>query len=98
MAYIRKHRGKYQVQIRRKGFAPITKSFHLLADAKEWARHVERQADRGELGPDRKELERITLADLIKRYLKEVIPTKKGAEIETIVNGGAKSGHWAAQK
>lgn len=85
MAYIRKHRGKYQVQIRRKGFAPITKSFHLLADAKEWARHVERQADRGELGPDRKELERITLADLIKRYLKEVIPTKKGAEIETII-------------
>lgn len=83
MAYIRKHRGKFQVQVRRKGFSPITKSFNLLADAKEWARHIERQADRGELGPDRKELERITLADLIKRYLKDVIPTKRHGETDT---------------
>lgn len=83
MAYIRKHRGKYQVQIRRKGYAPITKSFSHLADAKEWANHQERQADRGELGPDRKELERITLADLITRYLKEVIPTKRHGETDT---------------
>ena len=65
MAYIRKHRGKFQVQIRRKGFSPITRSFNLLADAKEWARHTERQIDRGELGPDRKELEKITLAVIV---------------------------------
>lgn len=31
MATIRKHRDKYQVQIRRKGFAPITKTFHKLS-------------------------------------------------------------------
>lgn len=84
MATIRKHRDKYQVQIRRKGFAPITKTFHKLSDAKEWATHQERQADRGELGPDRKELERITLADLIKRYLKEVVPRKRHGETDTV--------------
>lgn len=83
MAYIRKHRGKFQVQIRRKGFSSITKSFSLLADAKEWARHIERQADRGELGPDRKELDRTTLADLVTRYLKEVVPTKRHGETDT---------------
>ena len=85
MAYIRKHRGKYQVQIRRKGFSSISKSFVLLSDAKEWATLQERKADRGELGPDRKELENITLADLVTRYRNEVVPSKQGAEIETIV-------------
>ncbi len=85
MASIRKQRDKYQVQIRRKGVAPLTKTFTLLADAKEWARHQERLADRGELGPDRKELEKITLAELVQRYIDEIIPAKKGAEIEKIV-------------
>ena len=77
MATIRRHRGKFQVQIRRKGFSPITKSFNLLSDAKEWARHVERLADRGELGPDRKILETITLAELVIRYRDTILPDKK---------------------
>jgi integrase len=85
MATIRKHRDKYQVQIRRKGVAPLTKTFSLLADAKEWARHQERLADRGELGPDRKELERTSLGELVQRYLDEVIPSKKAADIERIM-------------
>ena len=85
MATIRKHRDKYQVQIRRKGVAPFTKTFSLLADAKEWARHQERLADRGELGPDRKELERITLGELVQRYLNEVVPFKKAADVEKIM-------------
>lgn len=83
MATIRKRGERYQVQIRRTGFPTITKSFLLLADAKEWANLQERQADRGELGPDRKELERITLADLITRYLAEVVPLKRHGETDT---------------
>ncbi|QND56594.1 hypothetical protein [Mesorhizobium huakuii] len=63
----------------------MTKTFGLLADAKEWARHQERLADRAELGPNRKELERITLAQLVQRYLDEIVPAKKGAAIERIV-------------
>jgi integrase len=38
-------------------------------------------ADRGELGPDRKELERITLAQLVERYKIEVLPRKRGTTI-----------------
>lgn len=85
MASIHRHRNKYQVRVRRKGLPTITKTFHKLSDAKEWATLQEHQADRGELGPDRKELERITLASLVTRYRNEVVPTKKGAEIETII-------------
>jgi integrase len=83
MATIRKHRDKYQVQIRRKGFCRITKTFIQLADAKEWARLQERLADRAELGTDRRELDRLTLGGLIKRYLEEVIPTKRHRETDT---------------
>ena len=83
MASIHKHRDKYQVRVRRKGLPTITKTFHKLSDAKEWATLQERQADRGELGPDRKELERITLADLIDRYLKEIVPRKRHGETDT---------------
>lgn len=85
MATIRKKQNKYHVQIRRKGIAPLSKTFALLADAKEWARHQERLADRGELGPDRKELERTTLGELVQRYLNEVVPFKKAADVEKIM-------------
>jgi len=85
MASIRKRGNKYHVQIRRIGFPTVTRTFLKLADAKEWATFPERQADRGELGPNRKELERIVLSDLVKRYRDEVVATKKGAEIETVI-------------
>lgn len=85
MATIRRQRDKYQVQIRRKGFPPVTKSFHQLSDAKEWARDMERQADRHGLVPKSKELDKTTLADLVRRYRDEVVPKKKGADVETIV-------------
>lgn len=85
MATIRKRGNRWQVQVRRKGEAPLARTFTLISDAKEWARHQERLADRGEIGPDRKELDRITLAELVQRYIDEVVPTKKGADIEKIV-------------
>mgnify|MGYP002622099056 FL=1 len=83
MATIRKRGDRYHVQVRRSGFPTQTRSFLKLSDAKEWATLQERQADRGELGPDRKELERITLADLIDRYLKDVVPRKRHGETDT---------------
>ncbi|MGI9400932.1 MAG: site-specific integrase, partial [Rhizobiaceae bacterium] len=79
MATIRKHRSKYQVQIRRQGQANFSKSFHNLRDAKEWARYAESLADRGELPQRTNKLKRITLRDLVERYLGLITPTKKGA-------------------
>ncbi|MBX3598076.1 MAG: tyrosine-type recombinase/integrase, partial [Rhizobiaceae bacterium] len=85
MATFRKRLDKWQVQIRRKGFAPISRSFRTKADAQEWARHWEQKADRGELPANTKELEITKLSKLVERYQVEVLPTKKGAEIERII-------------
>ena len=85
MATIRKHRDKFQVRIRRKDASPLTRSFSSYSDAKEWATLQERKADRGELGPDRKELEKVTLSKLVERYRDEVVPMKKGGDVETVV-------------
>lgn len=85
MASIRSRGNKYHVQVRRRGLPSLTKSFLSKRDAEAWARQKEVQADRGELGPNRKALDGITLGCLVKRYKQEVVPAKKGAEIERIV-------------
>ncbi len=85
MATIRKRGGRYQVQVRRKGFSPVTRSFLLKSNANEWARHVETQADRQELAPNRKILERLTLGDLVSRYRDSVIPTLRAADKEIYI-------------
>lgn len=85
MATVRKHRDKWQVQIRRAGLRPMSQSFALRKDALEWARHMERQADRHELPTDPKALQRVTLGDLVRRYRDAVSPRKKTVATETIV-------------
>ncbi len=85
MASIRKRAAKWQVQIRRIGHRPITKTFTLRKDALEWARETERQVDRCELPGDPKILQRLTLGDLVRRYRDTVSPRKKTAATETVV-------------
>ena len=85
MASVRKRNGKWQAQIRRKGQAPITKSFYSKADATAWARKKEYQADRQELQPNTKILHHTKLKDLLIRYRDEVSPSKRGGSIETVI-------------
>lgn len=86
MATFRKRNGKWQVQVRRQGSPIQSRSFLSKADADEWAREMERRHDRQELGPDRKVLKSITLAELVERYRDEVLPNKpKSKEVETII-------------
>ena len=47
MARINKQRGKWIVQIRRKGFPGVYKQFLVLKDARKFARTVESQMERG---------------------------------------------------
>ncbi|EKS30923.1 tyrosine-type recombinase/integrase [Afipia felis] len=84
MASIRKHRGKWQVRVRRDGVA-VSKSFLVKKDAELWARDTELKADRAELPPNIKQLARITLAELVIRYRDEVTPSKKTAASEIVV-------------
>ncbi|TPK71892.1 site-specific integrase [Mesorhizobium sp. B2-4-17] len=85
MASIRKRNGRWNVQVRRKGSSPRSRSFLVKADALEWAREIERSLDRQELGPDRKTLKGITLAELVTRYRDEVLPKKRSCRFETIL-------------
>jgi hypothetical protein len=55
LATIRKHRGKWQVRVRREGVA-VTKTFTGKQDAQTWARQTEAKAERRELPPDIRKL------------------------------------------
>ena len=81
MATIRRRSDKWQVQIRRTGQSPISKSFTKKPDALAWSRKMEAAADRGELanthsGP-------ITTRTILERFRDEITPKKKGASPET---------------
>jgi integrase len=85
MASFRKRGSKWQVQIRRKGLHPFSRSFLTLKDARAWARHLEAQADRRDLPPDRRVLDQMTLGDLVRRYLDSVTPKKRSCASERAV-------------
>jgi integrase len=84
MATSRKRRRRWEVQIRREGHRPFSKSFYVRKDAEAWARQKEVEADRHELGSDPRLLQRVTLADLIKRYRDTVSIRKRTAAAEQI--------------
>ena len=82
MASIRRRKSKWQAQVRRLGHPPLTRTFHLRADAELWSRQTEAQLDRGGLPMDSRSLRSHTLADLLERYANEVVPQKRGANRE----------------
>jgi len=81
MATFRKHRGKWQAQIRRVGHPALSKSFELKEDALRWVRHQERRIDLGELSPavGKSETSNLTVGELLERYCSEVLPKKRSA-------------------
>lgn len=95
MATIRKRNGKYQVQVRVQGCAPLSKTFTRLEDAKTWARLTEVEAEQIGLPADPRILARTTVGTLLERYRDEVIPKKRGAEYETIIVNAMLRQQWA---
>lgn len=86
MATIRKLRGRWQAQVRRRGMKPRCKSFDTKLEAEKWARDLEAQVDRFGAAPDTKILESTTLGQLLERYQREISPSKRGSvqEIQRI--------------
>jgi len=86
MATIRKLRGRWQAQVRRRGMKPRCKSFDTKLEAEKWARDLESQVDRFGAAPDTKILEVVTLGQLLERYQREISPAKRGSvqEIQRI--------------
>ena len=82
MATIRRLRGKWQAQVRRRGIAPKAKSFDSKVDAEKWARGLEAELDRAGVLPDTRLAEQMTIRELLERYLVEITPHKRSAATE----------------
>ena len=83
MASFRQRGSKWQARIKRDGFPDQVKSFEAKAEAERWARSVESEMDRGSY-VSYTEAQKTTLADLIQRYMAEVLPSMKGAPEDSI--------------
>lgn len=81
MAYFRKRSGSWVVEIRRKGYEPISRTFDLKAEGEKWASEIEAKMLAGRY-VDTREAEATTLGQALERYAREVTPSKKGAKRE----------------
>jgi len=82
MARINKQRGKWIVQIRRKGHPNVYKSFIDLKDARKFSRTVESQMERN-IFEDYSGASGTTLKEILIKYRDEKTVLKKGVESET---------------
>jgi integrase len=83
MATIRKLRGRWQAQVRRRGTKPRCKSFDTRQEAERWARELEAQVDKFGAAPDTRILESTTFGELMERYQREVTPQKRSSAQES---------------
>ncbi|MCV2362489.1 site-specific integrase [Paucibacter sp. DJ1R-11] len=83
MASIRQRQGRWQARITREGHPDQVKTFGSKSEAERWARAVEAEMDKGHF-VSLAEVQRTTLADIIKRYVREVTPTMKSAPEDTL--------------
>lgn len=88
MASIRQRKSRdgtvtYQVQVRREGFAPLTKTFSTKAMAAAWAREQDSKIDRGGY-EDLTALRQQTVGKLLQRFLDERVPKRIGRRWETV--------------
>lgn len=79
MASIRYRSSKWQARVSRKGQQSLVKTFLTKEDAQRWARSIEVKWDKGAY-TNLHQAEKITFAELIERYLREVTPSMRGAK------------------
>lgn len=84
MATIRKRGEKWQAQIRRRGQTQ-SRTFIQRADAQRWAKQTEIEADRKGLVTDFRSLERLTVSDVLSRFIATIIPNRRGRQNESII-------------
>ena len=74
---------QWQAKVRRKGYPSQSRTFMYKEDAERWVRAIEREQETTGF-VDRREAEKNTLAEVLKRYQKEITPNKKSAAIESV--------------
>lgn len=83
MATIRLHGNKWQVRVYKKGHKTLIKSFLTKRDAEKWARQVEVELDKNTYS-NTSIAEKTTFKDLIQRYMREVTPSMRSANEDSI--------------
>ena len=78
MSSIRKRNDRYQVQVRRRGYAPVSKTFTSRTAAKKWIQVTEADMERGSYAPPPS----VIVCEILKRYQQDILPTHKGADVE----------------
>ena len=81
MSTIRKRKGKWFVEIRKKYFKPIRKTFEYKFDAEKYAREKQAEIDKGFL-VSYEQAQSTKLSELLERYRTEITSKKKGATVE----------------
>ena len=74
---------QWQAKVRRRGFPSQSRTFMYHDDAERWVRALEREQETSGF-IDRREAEKNTFREVLIRYQKEITPSKKSAEIETV--------------
>ena len=74
---------KWQARIRLTNYNPITKTFLRKTHALQWAKETEIQIEKVLLSSKYERTED-TLQEILKRYLSEITPNKKGYQVEEI--------------
>jgi hypothetical protein len=77
MATFRNRNGKWQARVQTKGHATLSKTFINKADAERWAKQIEVEMQKGSY-TNLVLAERTTFAEIIERYIVEVLPTMRG--------------------
>lgn len=81
--------GRWKAVVRRKGWPTTVKTFRVKKDAEDWARSVEDEMARG-VFVSRRAAETTTVKEALDLYLREITPTKKGANSTNREPGRAK--------
>jgi integrase len=69
----------WQARVIRKGFPTRSKTFRGKKEAEQWARSIESEMDKG-VWRDYSRAETTTVADMLARYAREVLPDKKARQ------------------
>lgn len=83
MATFRNRNGKWQARVQIKGHAAQSKTFINKVDAERWAKQIEVEIQKGSY-TNPALAERTTFAEIIERYITEVLPTMRGGKADYI--------------
>lgn len=83
MATFRNRSGKWQARVQIQGHAAQSKTFINKADAEKWAKQAEVDIQKGSY-TNLVLAERTTFAEIIERYITEVLPTMRGGKADYI--------------